>query len=51
VFQLETGELGAPDAEFYPLTSKMAAELVGTQSEFDQVEAAVLLHKLLADPR
>ena len=29
----------------------MAAKLVATQQQFDQVEAAVLLHPILADPR
>ena len=48
---LITGDLAPPAPEFYPLTSQMAAELVATQQHFDQVEAAVLLHRLLADPR
>ena len=50
-FMSTGGELGPPPQEFYPLSSAMAAELVATQQQFDQVEAAVLLHKLLADPR
>lgn len=48
---LKTGNVCAPVPEFYPLSSSMAAELVKQFDQFDQVEAAVLLHKLLADPR
>ena len=48
---LATGELAPSVPEFFPLSAEMAAELVATQEQFDQVEAAVLLYRLLADPR
>eukprot|EP01052_Picozoa_sp_SAG31_P038305 SAG31_NODE_5092_length_2748_cov_1.716874_2_plen_94_part_00 len=35
----------------WPLSSMMAAKLVNMFTDFDKVEAAVLLHPLLADPR